>query len=68
MTSVGRIDIDYSLRGSCFGIIVDILRSWKGVAKSMKAAGNARLADRLCKGVWIAEEQGLVFMEGEVGN
>src|SRR5712691_3055653 len=54
--SVGRIDIDYSLRRRCFGIIVDVLGSWKGVANSMKAVGKARLADRLSKGNRIAEE------------
>ena len=66
--SVGRIDIDYSLRRSCFGIIVDVLRGWKGVANSLKEVGKLRLADRLSEGLRIAEEQTLVFMQREVGN
>jgi hypothetical protein len=53
---VGRINVDYSLRGSCLGIIVDVFRSCKVVTNPLKLPAKLWLADRLSERIGIAEQ------------
>ena len=65
---VSRIRSRHSLRRCTLGVIVDVFRCRKAVAHLLEAAREQWLAKRAREGIWIAKQQTLEFVQGEIGN